>query len=260
MMARKSLAIGTIGIMGLAGGRRWLRRYLFAVISTVAMSASAEAGIILTSDASLNSLGAAQDGFNITRDTTNNLDWLDMTLTTNRSFNQVTSTLLQSGGLLDGWRHATAAEVVNFGISAGVPSSYFDPISSAAAPIPANANLDALLAALGKTLNAPNIQEIYFITAESRAVGTHAVGEIRIDPIPNDGSVFRNWLVTTSTPSTVIGNFNRGDSASPGTSVGHALVRAAPSSIPEPSTLFVLGFGLLGLGLMRRPRDSSERA
>ncbi len=45
----------------------------------------------------------------VTRDTDTGLDWLDLTESTNLSFDQVEGDV--GGFISDGWRHATAAEV-----------------------------------------------------------------------------------------------------------------------------------------------------
>ncbi len=50
--------------------------------------------------------GASADGFNITRDTTASIEWLDLDLTLGMSFDQVVA-----AGLTTSWRRATAAEV-----------------------------------------------------------------------------------------------------------------------------------------------------
>jgi hypothetical protein len=55
-----------------------------------------------------------------TRDTSTNLDWLDLTLSTNRSFNDV-STQFGPGGDFDGFRYATLQEVVAFLQAANIP-------------------------------------------------------------------------------------------------------------------------------------------
>jgi len=55
----------------------------------------------------------------ITRDTNSGLDWLDLTVTRNASYNDVIS-LLGTGGTLNGWRYATSSEVLNLWAGFGV--------------------------------------------------------------------------------------------------------------------------------------------
>lgn len=58
---------------------------------------------------------------NITRDTATGLDWLDVTKTRGRSYNQVTAQMV-IGGAYEGYRYATMAEldqlIINFGYTA----------------------------------------------------------------------------------------------------------------------------------------------
>lgn len=55
----------------------------------------------------------------ITRDTVNGLDWLDLTITRNYSYNGIVSRMY-SGGSLDGWRYATSSEVIKLWEQFGV--------------------------------------------------------------------------------------------------------------------------------------------
>lgn len=67
-------------------------------------------------------LPSSADGMNITRDTTTNLEWLDLTITLGSSFID-TSTQVATGGSLEGFRYATTSEVLtlwsNFEFSPG---------------------------------------------------------------------------------------------------------------------------------------------
>ena len=53
------------------------------------------------------------DDNSITRDTTSGLDWLDLTETSNRSYNDV-STKFGAGEEFDGWRYANTDEISRF--------------------------------------------------------------------------------------------------------------------------------------------------
>jgi uncharacterized repeat protein (TIGR01451 family) len=65
----------------------------------------------------------------ITRDTTSGLDWLDLTQTANRSYNDVSSQL-GTGGQFAGFRYATQAEVTALFSQFGLPFG-FTPMSNA---------------------------------------------------------------------------------------------------------------------------------
>ena len=56
----------------------------------------------------------------ITRDTATGLDWLDLTETNNRSFDDVSSKL-GAGQEFEGWRYATRDEVAEFWMHLGIP-------------------------------------------------------------------------------------------------------------------------------------------
>ena len=58
-------------------------------------SGLASASIVKVDDPTLALLGASQDGFNITRDLDNRLDWLDWTLTSGYSFDAAQALLLR---------------------------------------------------------------------------------------------------------------------------------------------------------------------
>jgi acetyltransferase-like isoleucine patch superfamily enzyme len=69
-----------------------------------------------------NSIG---DGL-ITRDTDTGLDWLDVSYTDNRSYNDVFSAINTPGNELYGWRYATLEEVEALWINAGIDTSEND--------------------------------------------------------------------------------------------------------------------------------------
>lgn len=62
---------------------------------------------------------ATVDNGDFTTDTISGLDWLDLTLTTNRSYNNVASQL-GDGGDFDGWRYASVVEVEQLWTNAGI--------------------------------------------------------------------------------------------------------------------------------------------
>lgn len=61
----------------------------------------------------------------VTRDNATGLEWLDLTFSTNRSFDDITGvngpSQLAAGGDFAGWRYATVAEVTSLFLDAGIP-------------------------------------------------------------------------------------------------------------------------------------------
>ena len=76
---------------------------------------------------SLTANAAIVDMGNITRDTATGLDWLDLTETNGRSFNDISSKLGASQEF-DGWRYATADEVQTLWNNLGMPSGTYDSV------------------------------------------------------------------------------------------------------------------------------------
>lgn len=106
--------------------RRIQARELSVLLSAIICCSVAEttrASILLVHDSSILGNGTTpQDGFNITRDTATGLDWLDLTLSTNRSFAAVTAQL-GTGGNYQGFRVATDMEIGQLFLDVGAPST-----------------------------------------------------------------------------------------------------------------------------------------
>ena len=80
-------------------------------VALLAVAKVAVADLIAINDPSIIGNGnASQDGLNLTRDTDTGLDWLDITLSLNRSFNDVSGEL-GSGGDYAGFRFATGPDL-----------------------------------------------------------------------------------------------------------------------------------------------------
>ena len=125
-------------------------------ISKLRLRANRSRGIIFVLALSLLALGAVPAGAALsesdcnglrsmgdcTFDDVSNLHWLDWTLSTELSFNDVVD--MHLAGQFDGFRHATFAELNAFLLSAGVD---LDPVGTS----PADPNLRALQQLLGVT-------------------------------------------------------------------------------------------------------------
>ena len=196
----------------------------------IGMSQQAIAALIGINDPDMAFLGTAQDGFNITRDTATNLEWLDWSLTLLRSYNDVFNET--QGGNLDGWRYATASEFVGLATAAGIPATFLDNTPGGTHP-----GFAALNLFLGSGSFAG---ESVAYSATSNVAGKHALGGLDEQqslfevPDANEHYFSAVW------PDTAIN-----------TRVGHALVRA--TVVPLPPALILFGSGLLGLiGMARR--------
>jgi len=152
----------------------------------------------------------------ITRDTVNNLDWLDWTLTTNRTYWGVTPPYYQ------GWRLATLSECQSLFESAGAVGSQYQ-------------NYDRLQAALGTTATWTIDSKLWCLSwarVADTLSGLH--GTVKLYVIKSltgvesgSGDFDGEWVVDYE--------------ADPG--LGAALVRPSP----EPSTLALLGVGAASL-------------
>lgn len=159
----------------------------------------------------------------ITRDTASNLDWLDLTITANQSWNQVNSQLATTYA---GFRFATDAELNILRTNAGFVGSALADRDAAIALI----NLIGILTPSastnfsdGFTSNLANATDHNF----SRLLYTDTVGQFII-------------------PASFLGP----DIVSP--QFGSYLVRDSSSVVPEPITLTLFGTGLVGAFIRRR--------
>jgi len=165
---------------------------------------------------------SANDAF-ITRDTTTGLDWLDVTLTINRSVNEV---LGGYGGFINmGFRYATTDEVMTLYMHA--------PIVNFVSDIPANwPGAENLIRLMGATHGSPNDTEWSqgFAGLNEPSIGSAYAPVIFSNLIESQGAGADILVVPTA--------FDVADG-----NIGNYLVRA----VPIPPALYLFGSGLLGL-------------
>ena len=170
----------------------------------------------------------------ITIDTATSLEWLDLTTSTNRSYNDISSQF-GAGGDFEGWRYATGNDVVGFIANAGM--TLYTRITVNYEPAV------QLLSLWGITGPYDFGAETYFVTAELSPQNPethHQYGVVdAYDPTPSGyATEFQSdW------PDDIGYEL-----------VGHALVRSS-NLVPEPSTIALLmigGIAVVGYGLQRR--------
>jgi hypothetical protein len=193
------------------------------IIIIVATACASAATIQLHHDPSIAAHGLIpQDGFNLTFDSETDLEWLDVSLTTNLSYNQVRSQF-DSGGQYEGFRHAKWQEVTAFWEHAGifpVPTvvPHGDPIVIDGGA--ASATLE-LIMALGTTSPGPWVHGYIDDFGILNPTASPLVGsaEIHPDALGQDLSLG------------IVGNFFGPDE--PASNIGSWLIRDA-QPVPEP--------------------------
>jgi hypothetical protein len=95
------------------------------VVALVLASPAAHAQLVSKNDPSL---PPAADGFNISEDAVTGLQWLDVTITAGRTFDDMVgndgTNEFGPGGDFEGWRHATATELTGWTPSGQIDSLY----------------------------------------------------------------------------------------------------------------------------------------
>ncbi len=165
----------------------------------------------------------------VTVDVTNGLEYLDLTMTTDISYDDMVSMHLASGGLYDGWRHATRVEYFALIASAGIEIDGFQ-VSPAG-------NVQLLLDSLGETFDVFGDGTVaQGITGTAHGVNEHLANSI---------GFFRNFDTNELEPiakgHSVLDNVASAEH-------GHFLVRA----VPAPSSAAILG--MTGILATRRRR------
>lgn len=175
-----------------------------------------------------------------TLDTATNLQWLDLTESTGRSFDDV-SGQFGGGGDFAGWRHANAAEVSALFTSQGFAPGYDSS--------PTTAAMFLLIQLFGETALLPSgsgVQAATFGLYDDSATGTLPLAGIAVlEQIHfNSGApgYDRSHVVGDNVPTDIAPSI-----------YGHWLVRnAATTEIPAPGAVAILAIGIAGLAFRRR--------
>lgn len=185
-------------------------------------------GMLILANSAQAALISMDSGFGpdtITLDTDANLELLDITLSTNRSFNEVSSQF-GPGGDFEGFRHATPSEVEGFFSAAGILGSTSD-----VTDFPLYIAVTELFGVTDYFPSDPTKPETLGLMSDIH-VGAIFYGQV--------AGVYYYTAVASST---------WGFGADYGTeSCGHWLVRP----VSEPVTMLLVGFGLIVLAGFRR--------
>ncbi|MFW5425828.1 MAG: VPLPA-CTERM sorting domain-containing protein [Methylophagaceae bacterium] len=171
-------------------------------------------------------------------DLTNNKDWLDVTATIDRSYDDISSKF-GVGQEFDGWSYANSSDLEALVISA------------AGAPDSVNTNtlnytgekLDELIALLGVTRADGRAESVLGILIdETSAFNTMGILRDILTPGVDDIAFLRSGAFFDSFANSITGNYLIRDSVS-------------VSAVPIPAAIYLMGSGLIGLLGVRRKKS-----
>ncbi len=177
----------------------------------------------------------AGDGL-LTRDDVNGLEWLDLTESTNRSYNSVIGEF-GAGGDFAGFRYADVTELTLLFSQAGFAASALN-----------TGNLSG-----NKTI-AQALVNLLGVTGTSNAGTRFTSKGLVVNPAftnPALSGAFVDYSTQFNTGAISTGNGGTENDSS--TTFGSWLVRSS-ATVPEPTTFVLLGLGLFGLGFNKRKR------
>jgi hypothetical protein len=194
-------------------------RFILISLALLGLSVSSVNAAVVSADDAIFGAGS------VTRDTISGLDWLDLTLSTNRSYTDV-SGQFGVGGDFEGWGYATTSDVADLYTSAGGTGPYNGSPGSDIVWIA------DLLVLWGITSSSALYQLSYAITSTVLSEPLHYMTYLYDDSSPSGD----DFALTESFTIFVGGSsFDKGS----------ALIRT--SVVPVPAAVWLFGTALIGL-------------
>lgn len=177
----------------------------------------------------------------ITQDTDSGLEWLDLTATLGRSYNDISSKF-STGNEFSGWRYATSNELAGFWDAFGGDSAFYDGWSTVNNGI--FSSMAPIWGDLYCNVNTCNPGDGYSTVILSDVItGGIVVTALAYNKLDNSNSAHSDMFDL---------NFGGINKSTASLLNGSALVRDI-SAVPVPSAVWLFGSGLIGLiGVARR--------
>lgn len=215
------------------------RKKLFAALLATAAIGTSHAAIV--------------DHGDYLTDTATGLDWLDVTKSVNMSYNYVSSQF-GTGGAFEGWRYATGNEFNGLiGAWTGISPSSFGSVSQQ------DNKIDGLVTLLGDTLATFWLDQygVPFPSARNETHGIIADSQINMY---HWTALIDDYDVAIDAPDSTIAHYSQYAGDQHDYFTGSYLVRSTTQTVPEPTTIVLMGMGLAGFGLSRRKKKPQQTA